>query len=69
MNIREGKHKYKNRKGDKTEETHKYGEQTEGYGRGGGRGEGLNGGGALRNLLLKSLFHYMLTNLDVNFKK
>ena len=25
---------YKNREGDKTEETHKYGEQTEGYWRG-----------------------------------
>ena len=32
MNIREGKEKqYKNREGDKTEETLKYGEQTEGY--------------------------------------
>ena len=29
-------------------------------------GDGLNGEGALRNLLLKSLLHYMLTNLDVN---
>ena len=35
--------KYKNREGDKTEETHKYGEQTEGYWRGFGRGDGLNG--------------------------
>ena len=44
MNIRERKQKlYKNREGDKTEETHKYGEQTEGYGRGGGRAYGLNG--------------------------
>ena len=44
MNIREGKQKsYKNRERDKTEETHKYGEQTEGYWRGGGRGDGLNG--------------------------
>ena len=42
MNIREGKQKYKNR-GDKTEETHKYGEQTEGYWRGCGRGDELNG--------------------------
>ena len=43
MNIREGKQKqYKNREGDKTEETHKYGEQTEGYWRGCGRGDGLN---------------------------
>ena len=41
MNIREGKQKeYKNREGDKTEETHKYGEQTEGYWRG---VRGLNG--------------------------
>ena len=29
--------------GDKTEETHKYGEQTEGYWRGCGREDGLNG--------------------------
>ena len=44
MNIREGKQKqYKNREEDRTEETHKYGEQTEGYGRGCGRGDGLNG--------------------------
>ena len=29
MNVREGKQKeYKNREGDKTEETHRYGEQT-----------------------------------------
>ena len=34
--------KYKNRERDKTEETHKYGEQTEGYWRGCGRGDGLN---------------------------
>ena len=45
MNIREGKQKHKNREGDKTEETHKYGEQTEGYWRGCGRGDGLNGKG------------------------
>ena len=39
MNIGEGKQKsYKNREGNKTEETHKYGEQTEGYG-------GVVGGG------------------------
>ena len=39
MNIREGKQKaYENTEGDKTEETHKYGEQTEGYWRGCGRG-------------------------------
>ena len=31
--------KYKNREGDKTEETLQYGEQTEGYWRGCGRGE------------------------------
>ena len=31
MNIREGKQKYKDREEDKREETHKYGEQTEGY--------------------------------------
>ena len=44
MNIRERKQKeYKNRKGDKTEETPKYGEQTEGHGRGCGRRDGLNG--------------------------
>ena len=42
MNIRERK-KDKNREGDKTEETHKYGEQTEGYRRGCGKGDGLNG--------------------------
>ena len=70
MNIRERKQKYyKNREGDKTEKTQKYGEQTEDYWRGCGRRDGLNGEGALRNLLLKLLFHYMLTNLDVNFKK
>ena len=41
MNIREGKQKqYKNREGDKTEDTH--GEQTEGYWRGCGREDGLN---------------------------
>ena len=41
MNIREGKQKsYKNREGDKTEETHKYREQTEGYWRGCGREDG-----------------------------
>ena len=38
MNIREGKKSYKKREGDKTEETHKYGEQTEGCQRGCGRG-------------------------------
>ena len=44
MNIREGKTKIIQKQGgDKTEETHKYGEQTEGYWRGGGRGDGLNG--------------------------
>ena len=70
MNIREEKQKlYKNREGDKTEETHKYREQTEGCWRVCGRGDGLNGEGALRNLPLKSLLHYMLTNLDLNFKK
>ena len=65
MNIREGRQKqYKNREGDKTEETLKYGEQT-----------GLPEGGwakwvrGLRNLLLKSLLHHVLTNLDVNYKK
>ena len=58
MNRREGKQKYyKNREGDKTEETHKYGEQTEGYWRDCGRGDGLNGSGALRKLLLKPLLH------------
>ena len=31
-----------------------------------GGGDGLNGSEALRNLLLKSLLHEMLTNLDVN---
>ena len=46
MNMREGKQKsYKNREGDNTEETHKYGEQTQGYRRGAGRGEGLMGKG------------------------
>ena len=35
---RETKKYIKNREGDKTEETHKYGEQTEGYWRGCGRG-------------------------------
>ena len=44
MNIREGKQKYyKNREGDKTKETPKYGEQTEGFWRGCGRGNGLSG--------------------------
>ena len=44
MNIREGKQKeYKNREEDKREETHKYGEQTEGYLRDCGRRDGLNG--------------------------
>ena len=44
MNIREGKQKqYKNREEDRTEETHKYGEQTEGYGRDHGMGDGLHG--------------------------
>ena len=39
MNLREGKQKYyKNREGDKTEETHKYGEQNESYWRGVGGG-------------------------------
>ena len=66
MNVREGKQKYKNREGDKTEETLKYGEQTECSWRGCGRGDGLNGEGALRNLLLKSVLHYLLTHLDVN---
>ena len=70
MNIRKGKQKsYKNRERDKTEETHKYGDQTEGHWRGSGRGDGLNGEGALRSLLRKSLLQYMLTNLDVNCKK
>ena len=31
-------------------------------------GVGLNEQGALRNILMKSMLHYMLTNLDVNFK-
>ena len=69
MNTEKGCKNYIKTEGDKTEETHKYGEQTEGCWRGCGRGDGLNGQGASRNLLLKSLFHYMLTNLDVNFKK
>ena len=44
MNIREGKqNNIKTGREDKTEETHKYGEQTEGYWRGCGRGDGLNG--------------------------
>ena len=44
MNIREGKqNQYKNREEDETEETHKYGESTEGYWRGCGKGDGLNG--------------------------
>ena len=44
MNIREGKQRYyKNMEEDKTGETHKYGEQTEGYGRGCGRSDGVNG--------------------------
>ena len=44
MTIREGKQKsYENREGGKTEEIPKYGEQTEGCGRGCGRGDGLNG--------------------------
>ena len=44
MNLREGKQKeYKNREGDKTEETLKSGEHTEGYWRGCRRGDGLNG--------------------------
>ena len=61
MNISEGKQKeYTNREGDKTEDTHKYGEQTEGYWRHCGRGDGLNGEGALKNLLLKSLLYYTL---------
>ena len=39
MNIREGKQKYyKNMEMDKTEETHKYGKQTEGCWRGCGGG-------------------------------
>ena len=46
MNIREEKQKeYKNRQGDKTEEIHKYGEQTEGYWRDYGKGDRLNGKG------------------------
>ena len=40
---KETKNKY--REGDKTEETLKYGEQTEGYWRGCGRGNELNGKG------------------------
>ena len=49
MNIREGKQKqYKNREEDRTEETHKYGEQTEGCWRGCGRGDGLNGGRGIK---------------------
>ena len=44
---------YEKREGDKTEETHKYGEQTEACWRGCGRGDGPNGKGALRNLLLE----------------
>ena len=36
-----GNKKYKTREGDKTEETHKYGEQTEGCWRGGVRGDGI----------------------------
>ena len=44
MNTREGKQKsYKNREGNKTEETLKYEEKKEGYWRGCGRGDGLNG--------------------------
>ena len=43
MNIREGKQKqYKNREGDKTQETLKYGEQRV-TGGGCGREDGLNG--------------------------
>ena len=43
MNIREGKQKeYKNREADKTEETHKYVEQT-GLLEGLWEGDGLNG--------------------------
>ena len=38
MNIRERQQKYKNREGDKTKETLKYGEQTEGYWEGLGEG-------------------------------
>ena len=67
MNIREGKQKsYKNREGDKTEETHKYREQTEDCWRVYGGGGWAKCVRALRNLLLKSLLHHMLTNLDVN---
>ena len=45
MNIREGKQKsYKNREGDKTEETHKYGEQrVTGGGVGGGWAKWVRG--------------------------
>ena len=43
MDIREGKQIIKKQGGGKTEETHKYGEQTEGYWRGCGKGDGLNG--------------------------
>ena len=43
MNLREGKQKeYKNREGDKTEETFKYREHAEGCWRGCGFGDGLN---------------------------
>ena len=43
-------------------------ENKQDYWKGCGGGDGLNGKGALKNLL-KSLLHYILTNLDVNFKK
>ena len=40
---RETKIIQKNREGDKTDETHKHGEQTEGCWRGCGKGDELNG--------------------------
>ena len=68
MNIREGKQKeYKNREGDKTEETHKYGEQTEGYWRGCGRGEWakwVRGTKESTPEIIVALY----ANLDVNLK-
>ena len=68
MNIREGKQKlYKNRDGDKTKETHKYGEQTEGCWRGCGRWEWAKWVRSIKEStkIIASLY----TNLDVNFKK
>ena len=68
MNIREGKQKeYKNKEGSKQKRLLNM-ENKQGYWRVCGRGDGLNGSGTLRNLPLKSLLHYMLTNLDVNLK-